>query len=152
MFRYNNLFKAKRTKTIMLDHWTIKTPKYEYKEKGVTTHGGTHKACFPKNHTNVDGVILNCFNLNAGDSYANITRNQLEVYLLEKGKNNWEKHYVGLASQYNGELNVRNGLFQFLFSLEDKSFQRDFTKKAKISGLEKEIESKQTELEKLKSE
>ena len=126
-------------------------PEYELTNKKVELSGCEYEGFFPKKHTNVKGVVLSSKNLNAGDPYANISRYNLEIYVLKKDSDKWEEVYSGLKSDYSGELDYE-GIKPLLFSLEDESFKRDWHKKSRIKSLKQTIKDSEKELKKLQQQ
>ena len=125
-----------------------KFPEYNCKKRDVRIDNRNYEAYFPSRHTEVKGVVLETRNLNAGDAYANIVDNRTELFVLKKGKKEWEKVYCGSERGYSGPLDLK-AIFPLLFSLESDSYRRRWLKRHQISQLKKEIADRQKVLRKL---
>jgi hypothetical protein len=114
-------------------------PEYKYKEKKVKIQGKEYVAVFPLKHSAVKGVVSECINKNAGDSYANISDYHETLFVLKKGENAWKKLYEGKKNECPKEYELE-GYFPLLFSLETDSFRKKWTKNREIKSLKKRIE------------
>lgn len=123
-------------------------PDYVGESKRVEVFGEKYTASFPRNHTNVQAIVLDCKDLNAGDSYANISRYYLKIFVLEKGRTQWKNVYCGLKKDYHGDLDI-SGTLPLLFSLEDLSFRRRWLRQNKIKKLRGTISESQKQLDEL---
>lgn len=119
---------------------------YKCIKKEVEVFGKTYSAFFPDNHTNIKSIIYENRDLNAGDSYANISRYHITLLVLRKGAKSWETEYAGLKREYRGSLDFDSGLNGLLLGLEDESARRKILAESEVETAEAELTNARTRL------
>jgi hypothetical protein len=118
---------------------------YKYEEKEVEVFGKKYKAIFPKNHSRVKGLVYRWWDANSGDlHWANVSRWNLDFFVLWKGSKNWENIN---NDEYNSSSHA--GFFYILHRLETDEVREKINRKIRIEELKKNIKRDQKELEKL---
>ena len=128
---------------------------YKLSNKKVTIKGKKYKAYFPNKHSRVSGIVIECWDENAGDSYANITDYHSKVYVLWKGDKDWKEIHNGKGTHFNVNgvnLDVGDGLNYILIELESENVKNKDYQKKEIMALKKKISDDTKRLKELVKE
>ena len=124
---------------------------YTYKETTRIINKQKHTAIIPDKHSTIDALILETKDLNAWDSWANITRYHTLCLILRKGERKWETIYDGPTHSFavNGTYLGNVGIYSVLFQLENEKTRNSYRKKAEIKELKDRIKKDTKRLQKL---
>lgn len=114
---------------------------YKYTKEERTVNGKKYNVIIPDKHSTIDALIFETEDLNAWDSYANITRYRTICLTLRKGEKEWETLYDGPTRLFklNGDYIGIYGIFNLLFQLESEKVRERITKREKIKELKDRI-------------
>ncbi len=124
---------------------------YKFVEKNSVIKGHIHKVIIPEKHSTIDAMVLETKDLNAWDSWANITRYHTICLVKNKGENKWDTLYDGLTSSFsvNGIFPENTGVNHILFLLEKESVRNRITKRQRIKELKNRIKKDTWELKEI---
>lgn len=124
---------------------------YKYKEVKKIVCGKKHTVIIPEKHSRIDKLVFETIDLNAWDSYANLTNYHTTCLILKKGEKEWETLYQGLTRKFkiNGEYVGGIGIYNILFQLETERVRNNFIKKAEIKELKDKIKRDSQRLKEL---
>jgi len=125
---------------------------YSLTQKKVKIEGRQFDAEFVKDHSRVEGIVLEVRDLNAHDSYANIPDWSTTCFVRYKGDKTWKNFYHGKQTKFEVGgtwYDTSRGLFRFLFNLESEKTIETFLTREKINFLRKDIKGRKKLLEEL---
>ena len=125
---------------------TLRTPfsrVYDYVEREVTIGGQKYQAIFPKEHSQIKGLVYHWKDIWADDPWANRSKYQLTIFIQNNNSESWKK------PDDITWITTGMGYYQVLFGLEDKPTQELYRAQARKEELEVMIESGRKELESL---
>jgi len=132
-------------KISFLEDFNKKT--YKGKNKKVKIYGKEYDAYFPKDHSEIEGLVFHRWDANAGDSYANISNMQLTFYVLKHGSKKWES--ITDKKWETSSYYRRMGYYGVLFELENDETKELTLKADRIAKLRKKVPKLIKELEEL---
>jgi len=130
--------------------------KYKGTKKDVVIDGEKFKAFFPKTHLKVKGIVYNYkeHDRNAGDLWANCRDwvKELTLYVLWKGKDEWEKLSDPNDKNLIWDTNNMGTLDGALFDLEPDFIRDIYDLNEEWNDIQKNIVEEKERLKQIKKE
>ena len=124
---------------------------YKYKAEKRIVKGKKYDVIIPKNHSKITHLIYETIDINANDSYANISRWHTTCMVIRFGKTKWEILYDGNRGGFylNGESMLDGGIFNILFQLESRKVRSLYLRIELIKFLQVRIKKDSQKLKRL---
>ncbi|MDD5133121.1 MAG: hypothetical protein PHD81_02660 [Candidatus Nanoarchaeia archaeon] len=128
--------------------------KYKIRRERIGFEGQQrdYEAIYPEKHSRIKGIILNYWDDNKDDSYANRKDYHSVCEVLYKGDIFWKKVFDGRGLYFkidNVEINANDSIDEILLKLEDEKTREKLVKKDRISELKVLIKKSKRELKSL---